>query len=143
MKRFAKHFSIRQHTYYTKENLIYNTANCPLYDLLSPLPLSVPFEPSTALYPPPPWPPTPITARFLYSTTLCLTSGPLSPLRLPVPSTALCPLYSPLSTLRPLCPLCRPLSPLRLSASSTALCHLYGPSSPLWSFFPAMALCPL
>jgi hypothetical protein len=62
---------------------------------------------------------------------LCPLYGPLSPLRPSVPSTTLCPLYSHLFPLRPsvpstaLCPLYGPLSP------STALCPLYGPLSPL------------
>jgi hypothetical protein len=69
--------------------------------------------------------------------------GPLSPLLPSVPSTALCPLYGPMSLYGPL-PLLRPslslsgfclfyssLSSLQPSIPSTALCHLYGPLSPL------------
>jgi hypothetical protein len=62
--------------------------------------------------------------------TICPLWGPLSSLRPSVSSTALCPLYGLLFPLGP-------LSPLRSSVPSTALCPLYGPLSPLWHPVPS------
>jgi hypothetical protein len=72
---------------------------------------------------------------------------------LPTPlSSALCPLYGPLSPVRPsvpsttlylsttLCTLYCPMSPLRPSALSTTLCPLYGPLSPLRFLSPLQPL---
>ncbi len=68
-------------------------------------------------------------------------SGPMSPLRLSIPSMVLCPLYDPLPPLRP-------------SATSSALCHFYSPlssqlpsvsstaTSPSMTPCPSEALCP-
>jgi hypothetical protein len=59
------------------------------------------------------------------------------------PSKTICPLWGPLSSLRPsvsstaLCPLYGLLVPLRPSVPSTALCPLYGPLSPLWPPVPS------
>ncbi len=53
-----------------------------------------------------------------------------------VPSTCLCPLFSPLSTLLP-------LSPLRPSVLSTALCLLYSHMSPLNPYVASTACSPL
>jgi hypothetical protein len=62
--------------------------------------------------------------------TNCPLWGPLSSLRPSVPSLALCTLYGPLFPLRP-------------SVPSTALCSLYGPLSPLWPSVPSTVLSPL
>ncbi len=82
-----------------------------------------------------------------------------------ISSTALCPLYIPLSPLRPsasstallrpstslqlstpfmdLCSLLGRLSPLRPSVSCSALFSPYGPLSPLQTYVPSTALCQL
>ncbi len=89
------------------------------------------------------------------STALCSTSTALYPIYGPLSYDPLFPpLYGPLSPLRPSVlsrpfPFYYPLSPLQLfsllwpSVPSGALCPLYGPLSPLQPSVPSMALCSL
>jgi hypothetical protein len=106
-------------------------ALCPLSDPLSPLQLSIHFM---ALCP---------CMRSVPSTvqpSVCPLHRPLplfgisaalcSALRPSVPSTTLCPLYGPLSSLQP-------------SVPSTALCPLYDPLPPLWPSAPLFGPLPL
>jgi hypothetical protein len=81
---------------------------------------------------------------------ICPLYGPLSPLKLSVPSTALCPLYDPLSHLRPpvqstavssrqgTLPLLRPYDSSIALDTSRSLYSLYGPLSLIWLSVPSM-----
>jgi hypothetical protein len=97
----------------------------PFHDILYPL---RPFVRSMAL-------PFPLRPSVPYL-ALCPRYGPLFPQQPSVSSTALfpsmilCPIYSPLSSLR-LCLLFSPMSPLWPSVPWQALCSLYGPLCPL------------
>jgi hypothetical protein len=70
---------------------------------------------------------------------IAISRSLLGPLRPYIPSTALCPVYGPMSR----------LFPLRPSLPSMALCPFYGPLSPLrpsvplWPSVPSTTLCPL
>jgi hypothetical protein len=103
----------------------------------------------------------------LFSSALCPLNGPLFPLRLSVPSAALCVLskvlgprygplssalcllYSHLSPLQPYVPHYDTLYPLWPYVTSKVLCYLYGPlhhhgpMSPLLPFVPYTVLCHL
>ncbi len=130
-------------------------ALCSLYGPLPPLW----SNPSTALCPPP-WysvlskalcplysPLPPLRPSFLYITLSSLYGalslyGPVSSLWPSVSSTGL-PALPPSFSSTALCPLYCPLSPWRPSVLSTALCLLYGPLPPLRPSVLSMALCPL